>query len=279
MADMFDAVHWENLIPLSGPVACYRDGPVSEWPAAAVDQLAARIVMNITVLADERWEAFDAETGNAGNAAVATAVADRLQDGKWSWVYTNADNLPDMTRQLRSKGVAWTDAGFFPKPGVYLWAAAPGTTPGSTPSWCPVRPAAVQDRWEGGYDISTVNVDFGAPAPPPVPSPPPPPPPHVPAPPPPPPPAPHPAPPIPPAPPAESRITVQLLQVQEGNQGAPVRSLQILLNGHGNAGLAVDGIFGPATQTAVRDLQTSAHLAVDGIAGVHTWGTLLGVPQ
>ena len=256
-AVMADAVHWQNLLPMAEMVACYRDGPVSQWPAEALKALEARIAVNLTVLADERYEAFDAETGNAGNAAVATAVANRLQDGKWSWVYTNQSNLPGMTQALRGKGVGWTDIQYWPKPAVYLWAAAPGTVPGTNPSWCPVRPAAVQDRWTAGYDLSTVYVDVGwrppEPAPPPRPA--------------------------PPSPPPEARLTVQLVQVQAGNEGPPVQALQILLNGRGHGVGPADGIFGPKTTAGLRSFQSGAHLAVDGVAGVHTWGSLLGVPQ
>jgi hypothetical protein len=254
---MVDAVTWQNLLPMAEMVACYRDGHVSQWPAEALKALGSRIAVNITVLANEAWEVFDAETGNASNAAVATAAANRLQDRKWSWVYTNASNLPDVVANLKGKGIRFTDAQYFPKPGVYLWAAAPGTTPGQIPAWCPVRPVAVQDRWMGGYDMSTVYVDTGWR--PPAPSPP--------------------AAPKPPPPPAETRLNVQLVQVQEGNQGAPVSALQMLLNGHGHPVGAVDGIFGPKTQAAVRAYQTQLRLSVDGIAGVHTWGNLLGVPQ
>jgi peptidoglycan hydrolase-like protein with peptidoglycan-binding domain len=41
----------------------------------------------------------------------------------------------------------------------------------------------------------------------------------------------------------------------------------------------VDGIFGVKTEAAVRGYQNVAGIGVDGIAGVHTWGHLLGVPQ
>jgi Putative peptidoglycan binding domain len=256
-SDLLDAVEWQALLPLPDPVACYRDGPVSQWSAQGVAELAKRIAVNITVLADERWEAFDAETGNASNAEVATAVANRTQDGRWSWCYTDGDNCPNLTANLRAKGLAWSDASLWPHPGAYLWAAAPGQPPGTLPTWCPVRPVAVQDRRGPGYDISTVVVDLGWH--PPTPPPPPPPP--------------------PPQPTPEVPITVQLLQVQEGNQGDAVRALQILLNGRGPYALATDGIFGPRTEAAVRGYQDIAHIGVDGIAGVHTWGHLLGVPQ
>jgi hypothetical protein len=176
---------------------------------------------------------------------------------QWSWVYTNADNLPALTQSLARKSLRWADRSEWPQPGVYLWAAAPGTTPGRLPAWCPVSPVAVQDRWEGGYDVSTlyVNLDYTPPAPvPPVPAP-------------------------RPAPPPEVSIAVQLLQLQEGNTGEEVRALQSLLNLRIGAGLVTDGDFGPLTNTKLRDYQAGARLAVDGIAGVHTWGAILGVPQ
>lgn len=255
--DLLDAVHWQNLLPFSGPVAAYRDGPVSQWSPDAFKQLDGRIAVNITVLADEAWEVFDSETGNAGVDAVATAIANRYQDRKWSWAYSNRDNLPGLTQALKRKSLTWTDASMFPALGVYLWVAAPGTSPGRTPPGLPVQPVAVQDRAVGPYDASTLFVNVWTP------------------------PAPPPAPPAPkpPLPPKEIPIAVQLLQVQEGNQGDVVKSLQILLNGRGPYAIQVDGIFGPKTLAAVRGYQQAAHIGVDGIAGVHTWGHLLGVPQ
>jgi len=255
--DIFDAVDWRNLEALSGPVLAYADGPVSRWPLEAYTALGARVAGHITVLADGHYEIFAAEAGNAGNDAVATAVAERFGAREPSTVYTNQDNCAGLTQALRGKGLHWTDAQFWPEPGVYLWAAAPGTPPGTLPAWCPVSPVAVQDRWLGGYDISTAFYHWpfrSAPAPPPPPGP-------------------------PPAPPAEKGITVQLLQVQEGHTGEEVRALQILLNGRTGAGLNADGVFGPLTRAALVRYQEASHLGVDGIAGPHTWGELLGVPQ
>src|SRR3954447_2014470 len=62
--------------------------------------------------------------------------------------------------------------------------------------------------------------------------------------------------------------------VRQGANGHPVRTLQDLLRAAGKT-VAVDGIFGPATDAAVRAVQRERHLAVDGIAGADTWSTLL----
>lgn len=63
-----------------------------------------------------------------------------------------------------------------------------------------------------------------------------------------------------------------------GDRGSAVVELQGLLNKHG-ASLAADGIFGPATEKAVRDFQRQAGLVVDGIAGPKTFAVLRGGPK
>lgn len=62
--------------------------------------------------------------------------------------------------------------------------------------------------------------------------------------------------------------------VRKGDQHHPVRTLQYLLRARGH-NLAVDGIFGPVTDAAVRDFQQRNGLAVDGIVGPHTWSALI----
>jgi peptidoglycan hydrolase-like protein with peptidoglycan-binding domain len=62
--------------------------------------------------------------------------------------------------------------------------------------------------------------------------------------------------------------------VRQGDRDHPVRTLQYLLRERGHS-VAVDGIFGPKTDAAVRAFQRSAHLAVDGIVGPHTWSALI----
>jgi peptidoglycan hydrolase-like protein with peptidoglycan-binding domain len=64
--------------------------------------------------------------------------------------------------------------------------------------------------------------------------------------------------------------------VRQGDRDHPVRTLQHLLRARGHD-VAVDGIFGPLTDAAVRDFQRSKSLDVDGIVGPYTWGALISV--
>jgi peptidoglycan hydrolase-like protein with peptidoglycan-binding domain len=59
-----------------------------------------------------------------------------------------------------------------------------------------------------------------------------------------------------------------------GATGEVVRRLQRALRRTPNLGLVVDGIFGPATETAVKTFQQSAGLVVDGVVGPRTWAAL-----
>jgi peptidoglycan hydrolase-like protein with peptidoglycan-binding domain len=55
----------------------------------------------------------------------------------------------------------------------------------------------------------------------------------------------------------------------------PVRPLQQLLQARGYNNVAVDGVFGPVTEAAVKDFQQSKGLAADGIMGPQTWPKLI----
>ncbi|NET16141.1 MAG: peptidoglycan-binding protein [Okeania sp. SIO1H6] len=59
-----------------------------------------------------------------------------------------------------------------------------------------------------------------------------------------------------------------------GSTGEDVEYLQRRLNGIGSASLVVDGIFGVATEEAVKKFQKFHGLTVDGIVGSQTWGKL-----
>jgi len=59
-----------------------------------------------------------------------------------------------------------------------------------------------------------------------------------------------------------------------GATGDAVRWLQRALRRTPNLGLVVDGIFGPALNTAVKEFQQGASLVIDGIVGPLTWAAL-----
>lgn len=61
--------------------------------------------------------------------------------------------------------------------------------------------------------------------------------------------------------------------IKKGSEGAAVTEAQNLLNDHGYT-VDVDGIFGPATDAAVRKFQQDKGLEVDGVVGPATWGAL-----
>ncbi|MFE5241643.1 MULTISPECIES: peptidoglycan-binding protein [unclassified Streptomyces] len=60
----------------------------------------------------------------------------------------------------------------------------------------------------------------------------------------------------------------------KGSSGEAVKRLQRALTAALGKTLAVDGAFGTATDTAVRDYQTSRGLTADGGVGPNTWGAL-----
>jgi peptidoglycan hydrolase-like protein with peptidoglycan-binding domain len=62
--------------------------------------------------------------------------------------------------------------------------------------------------------------------------------------------------------------------LQSGSTGGEVQILQAGLNGKGYP-LVADGVFGPKTDTAVRQFQSDRDLQVDGIVGPQTWQALV----
>jgi peptidoglycan hydrolase-like protein with peptidoglycan-binding domain len=76
-----------------------------------------------------------------------------------------------------------------------------------------------------------------------------------------------------------------VVTVRRGSEGDAVRGVQEEfqfrnLSGDPSKGLAVDGVFGPKTEEAVRGFQQALHadhssVAVDGIVGPVTWNALV----
>ncbi len=64
--------------------------------------------------------------------------------------------------------------------------------------------------------------------------------------------------------------------VSKGGNNEAVRAVQYLLKTKFGYNLEVDGIFGPITETAVKDFQTKQGLTENGIVDVLTWQKLIG---
>jgi peptidoglycan hydrolase-like protein with peptidoglycan-binding domain len=61
--------------------------------------------------------------------------------------------------------------------------------------------------------------------------------------------------------------------LRRGGTGPDVTTLQYLLRCAGGA-ISADGVFGPATESAVEDFQRRASPSADGIVGERTWTKL-----
>lgn len=74
-------------------------------------------------------------------------------------------------------------------------------------------------------------------------------------------------------------VAVNLPVLKKGAKGATVKTMQILLIGHGftMGDYGADGSFGPTTDKALRRYQEANKLAVDGSCGPKTWAKLLGI--
>ena len=71
-------------------------------------------------------------------------------------------------------------------------------------------------------------------------------------------------------------FTVKMTMLQKGMSGDKVKALQALLIGYGYD-IQRDGIFGPATEKAVKDWQSKHGLSSDGIVGPATMNSLMGL--
>lgn len=74
---------------------------------------------------------------------------------------------------------------------------------------------------------------------------------------------------------AEKSVGVSLPQLENGSEGAAVRSLQQLLTAKGYSTQGVDGDFGKNTEKALKSYQAGMDLTADGICGINTWTALL----
>lgn len=77
----------------------------------------------------------------------------------------------------------------------------------------------------------------------------------------------------------DKTCSVTVKELSKGIKDNVVKTLQTLLiaNGYSCGDSGVDGSFGGATQTAVKEYQKAMGLTVDGVVGAKTWAKLLGM--
>ncbi len=166
MADLYDSTDPAN-IPDGVNVMYYIDGKESAWPSDQVARFAGQATVSMSVLGNAGAAVFDSETGNAPLSDVVTACARRFDAGLWSVVYCTKGGMPGVVTAVRGKSLPLLPASSWPQKGVYLHVADPTGTPHLTVAGAPVQPVAVQDRWDGNYDISSCYGTYPAlPAPP-----------------------------------------------------------------------------------------------------------------
>ena len=75
-----------------------------------------------------------------------------------------------------------------------------------------------------------------------------------------------------------ARTTITMETLKKGDQGAQVEALQTILMGSGfDCGQwGADGIFGTATESAMKKYQTERKIPATGVADAATWTTMLG---
>ncbi len=71
------------------------------------------------------------------------------------------------------------------------------------------------------------------------------------------------------------KVNIQLPELQKGDKGNEVKTVQRLLTALGFNTQGIDGIFGSNTEIAVDAFQNARGLKADGIVGVNTWNALL----
>lgn len=258
MTTMYDSETPAAIPPGAEIVAAYVDG---QWPD--FDQLVALHPdakhVSITVEGAAGAMVGDLEVPNFHSTTMeqcadngARWAKSEITAGRRPTLYYSRANAGIVATALSANGVAAADVDFW----VADWTGQPHLIAGTVAT----QYASPGTGSGGNYDLSETNgvwpvVSGGTPGPAPVPEPVPP--------------GPAPA----PAPSPQPSGGFMPPTLQTGSFSGAVKNLQRLLNVH-SAGLAVDGVFGPATETAVKHFQQVFHLSVDGIVGPATWTAL-----
>lgn len=246
---MYDSDVAADIPPGAVIVAGYIDGEAGTWTAEDWALHPNAKTLQIVRTFVDAGEALDIEKGAAQMQQAPAWVVARQKAGlARPWLYVNRANWADLQALIAKTLGPATEVGYW----VADWTGEQHELEGADA----VQFASPTVGSPGHYDLSGV---YGTLPSEPVPA----------------------KPDEPPAPPAATTTTtsggddVQLPELSPGATGAPVKTVQAILNGKAGARLAVDGQFGIATENAVKAWQHFFGLAVDGVVGPSTWTVLI----
>lgn len=249
---MADSIYPENLPADYDAYLGYVDG---EWPTAPelYTRFPGKPILSLTVLGGRAVaDGCDRETGDLTAASAARWVAWRLAAGAWRPViYASIENMAEIWMRLNERLIARDEVRLLSahwNAGPHICGPATCKYPGLTRAMDGTQHTNKAAGIGGSkIDSSLLADDFfgAAPKPTPVTN-------------------------------WQEIMMSKLPVVREGARGADVRTVQGLCIARGHT-IKVDGIFGPVTASAVRQIQATAKIAVDGIVGPQTWPVLMHV--
>jgi hypothetical protein len=247
MIDMYDSIINSKLPPDARAYAAYVDGDLEDQPnyGAVTSMFPGAQVLSIALHPSHDADCLDMESGAASPSNFsAWWIRQRSRGIERPAAYMSVGNMAsELLPMLAGWGIPLTR--------VRLWSAHYGAGEHiCAPSTCRRLPVTADGtQWLGGSEVDrSLLLDnfFSTDAPP------------------------------APIPTWQENIMQALPQLQQGATGSMVDTVQGLCIGRG-IDVAVDGNFGPQTDTAVRALQAAGHITVDGIVGPQTWAALLGI--
>ena len=247
MTTMYDGIDPSTVPAGANVYAGYVNG---NWPTyqAFVAQHPAAQHVSISVFSAGNAQVLDVESGDAAAVDVPAWLNRQRALGQHRpTVYCSRVGAPgygwqDVINACRSAGVALPD----------FWIADYTGGPHAL-SLDGINAVAVQWTDHGGYDESVINDPSwpGGSAPTPT----------------------------PPAPSEENMNTLSNKAPWNNSKHGDTETLQVCLRKKfAQSQVGVDGIFGPTTETAVRNLQKFFGMTVDGIVGASTWSVVLHLP-
>lgn len=257
---LYDSDEADAIPETAEAVAGYDDGTGPDFDAMAA-RFPGKPVVSITRSSPPKAgsRVADIETGALGPAEAAVWAREEIAAGRRPTLYYSRGNVPDVSAALTGANVSTSAVDFW----VADWTGFPHLLDGTVATQY-ASPTTPIPGGQGHYDLSVAEESWLAASMTPAPEP-----------------GPAPVPggggtPTPasepdPAPEPQGGFVPPLLK--NGSFSSSVKAAQTLLNLH-DAKLAVDGVFGPATEAAVRNFQTVLHLTVDGIVGPATWTAL-----